>query len=350
MIEYSLWPIFIVNIGMNSLLSFFTLTLLIFGALKILRIKSHRLQAFCLMIPFIKLILDLGCYQFSNWALAHQINPLMSPENTRTLSMMLSLSSSFYPLCSIYFHLQQGQTFTLADLLCLHIGSQWTMICALGLCAGSLWFIGKAIWQSYLSHHWLRQLRSSSILYFPPLQNSLLQSKVQNKKVTIYLTQTSHSPFIVGLYHPSIFIPQMLFDQLTPEEFEAIIAHEIAHLQHGDLWINVALFWICHFFWWIPTKYFKTRLEIAQEYACDRINDTQIHRLHLAEALYKAAHWLHTSPLAFTQSFATSHHVVKRTQALLVEPTQESKIFQWIKLFFLMSWIITLFFGKFWTF
>ncbi len=352
MMEFSLWPIFIVNVGVNSLLSFFTLSFLTYFALKLLRIQNGRLQALCLLIPFMKLITDLGSYEFSNWALAQQLNPLTSPEGTRMLSLNFWLFPFQYPLSSIDLHLSHGQTFTLADLLCLKIGCQWTLICALGLIAGTLWFLGQAIWQYRLSSQWLNKLCSISTPYSYPLQDSLLQSRIQHKKVAIYLTPIPHSPFIIGQRRPAIFISRALFDKLIPQEFEAIIAHELAHLMHGDLIVNAVLFGICHLFWWIPTRYFKTRLEFAQEYACDRLPGTSLNHLHLAEALYKAADWLHTASLpTFARSFATSHHAVKRLQALILLSNQrESSILKWIKIFLLMSWVLTLSFGKFWIF
>src|ERR1700722_6214954 len=113
--EHLLWPIFIVNVGFNSLLSFFTLSFLIFISLKILRIRNARVQAFCLFIPFIKLVVDVSTYHFSNWALAHAINPLTSPEGSRMLSATFLMPPSLhFPLCSIDCYLPEGQTFTFA--------------------------------------------------------------------------------------------------------------------------------------------------------------------------------------------------------------------------------------------
>jgi len=347
-----LWSIFVVNVAVNSFLSFFTLSLLIFFSLKILRIKSTRVQAFCFMIPFMKIIADLACYQFSHWALAQQLNPLTSPVGTRILSAYFWFMPFRYPLCSVDFHLIDGQTFTLADLFCLKIGSEWTAGCALVLIAGTLGFLWRAIQQYRLSNQRLNEIRSTSILYEGPLQDLHLASKFQRKKVSIYLTSLPHSPFITGLRHPAIFIPQPLFDELTTQEFEAIIAHEMSHFHYGDLFVNASLFWICHFFWWIPTRYFKGKLELAQEYACDCLHGTNIDRLHLAQALYKSAHWLKAiAPLPImAQLFVSPHHAVKRLQALLASPKNELFILKWVKIFALACWIFVLFLGKFWTF
>jgi len=46
--------------------------------------------------------------------------------------------------------------------------------------------------------------------------------------------------FILGLIPQQrhIYLSDRLFFQLSKEEFEAVIAHELAHAKHGDLWIN----------------------------------------------------------------------------------------------------------------
>lgn len=352
--ELSLWSIFIVNVTINSLMAFFTLSVLVIVALKILNIRNPRLRAFCLCIPFVKLVFDLGFYQFSHWALAQQINPLTSPEGSRILSAVFWLPSTTfsYPLCSISLQLEQGQTFTFADLLCLQMGNHLTLTLALIVLVGCAWSLGRAIWQFHLSYQQLEKMRLAAALYSHPIQDFFLSLKIQRKKVSIYLTEIAHSPFIASHQRPSIFISRALFEKLSSQEFEAIIAHEMAHLQNGDLFLNTTLFWICSLFWWIPTNYFKKQLELAQEYACDRLLHTQLHRLHLAEALYKSANWLHASPLpSLSQPLATSHHAVKRLQALVKPSTKkEPHIFKWLKVCILMIWIITLCLSKFWSF
>lgn len=347
----SLWSIFVVNIGINSLLSFFTLSLLICIFLRLLHIRNARVQASCLLIPFIKLIIDLASYQFSHWALAQQLNPLTCPEGTRLLNVSI-IPFLTYPLCSIDFHLQQGQTFTVADLLCLTMGPEWTLSCALMLIGGMMVFLGRAFWQYRLSRQWLKKLQHSSQLYQPLIQDSFLRSQIECKRVSLYLSDIPHSPCIVGLYRPSIFLPRTLVDQLTTQELESILAHEMAHLRQGDLLVNAYLFWISPFFWWILTRYFKRKLELAQECACDRLLHTNIPHESLAQALYKTARWLRSSQLSsLPQPAATFHHAVERLQILLLLPkSPEPQMLKGIKLILLSIGMIVLLFGKFWTF
>ncbi len=347
-----LWSLFIVNVGMNSLLSFWTLSCFILLSLKLLRIHNPRLQAFCLFLPFLKLVLDLVNYQFAQWAFMHNVNPLESPEGTRFFTIGFLSSFLNYPFCQIAFHLQNGQTFTIADLFCFKIGSFWTTSLAIVWLAGTLIFIGKACWHYRNSRQWLKHMKQSSQICSQLIQDPFLKTQLERKRVFIYLSESLHAPCIIGQRNPSIFLPRAVFNQLTVEEFEAVLAHEMAHLQHGDLIMNAYLFWICHCFWWIPVGYLRQRLELAQECASDRLLRTQLTSHHLAEALYKTAQWLHTShSVSFAQPAATSHHAVKRLRILLAEPKQtETIVFKWIKSTLLFIWISILICSKFWTF
>jgi hypothetical protein len=47
--------------------------------------------------------------------------------------------------------------------------------------------------------------------------------------------------FTAGLFTPAIIIAQGAWDRLDPEERQAVLEHELAHLAHGDLWRRALL-------------------------------------------------------------------------------------------------------------
>lgn len=348
----ALWAIIVVNVGINSLLAFFSSSFLILIALKLLRIQEARWQALCLLLPFIKLVFDLSSYQFSNWALAQQINPLTCPEGTRILSLELILQGLYYPFCYAGLFLEEGQSFTVADILCLTIGSTWTTIGALLFIAGTVGSIGYGYWHYHLFRQWREKLLKNSTLYQGQL-SSHLQTALKRQTIKIYVTSTEQAPCITGQWRPLIFLPQMLVQELTQQELEAIIVHEMAHVYQKDLFFNVFLFWVCHLFWWIPIHFIKKRLELAQEYACDRyVIQSNIESWHLANALYKASCWLYPhQKQIFAKSLISPCNTAKRIQALLAPtPYSYSRIIKGVQYTVLIGWMILVFFGKFWTF
>lgn len=352
MIEHSLWSIFVINIVVNSFLSFVTLSGIILFSLFIFRIRNPRLQALCILIPFIKLIFDLSGYEFTNWALAQHVNPLLAPENSRRFTASLIFPPFHFPFCSVHFQMMDGHTFTLADLLSLTIGSQLSLILALFFIVGCCWYTSKAVHKYRKGKKWFRHMLILSERYSHSFQDKLLQVRLESKKGSLYLSNTLHAPCIYGQRDPSIFIPKALFEQLTVVEFEAIIAHEISHLEQGDLIVNSCLLWISHLFWWVPCGLVLKKLELVQEMACDRLVRTKIDKVHLADALVKASHWIHSPQLpTLARPFVARCQVVKRLQAILItSEKQESRLFKGVKYALLFVWITILFFGKFWTF
>lgn len=77
-------------------------------------------------------------------------------------------------------------------------------------------------------------------------------------------------PMAAGYFRRAVLFPNWLIEQLSPEEFEQVLCHELAHLRRADDWtqllqaitqavlfFNPALYWI------------GRRLKIEREIACD---------------------------------------------------------------------------------
>jgi bla regulator protein BlaR1 len=77
-------------------------------------------------------------------------------------------------------------------------------------------------------------------------------------------------PGVVGVWRPTILVPDQLERHLTPEQIRAVLAHEICHVRRRDnltatLHMAVeALFWFHPLVWWIGA-----RLVDERERACD---------------------------------------------------------------------------------
>jgi bla regulator protein blaR1 len=84
------------------------------------------------------------------------------------------------------------------------------------------------------------------------------------------LTADSLEPGIVGVWKPVLMLPEGLREQLRPAQFDAIVTHELCHVQRRDnlgALIHMAvevLFWFHPVVWWIGS-----RLVDERERACD---------------------------------------------------------------------------------
>jgi uncharacterized protein (TIGR03435 family) len=77
-------------------------------------------------------------------------------------------------------------------------------------------------------------------------------------------------PGVVGLWHPTLLLPEGIAERLTPPQLEAVLAHELCHVRRRDnLFAAIhmaveALFWFHPLVWWIGARLVEER-----ERACD---------------------------------------------------------------------------------
>ncbi|MHC4144286.1 MAG: M56 family metallopeptidase, partial [Planctomycetota bacterium] len=60
------------------------------------------------------------------------------------------------------------------------------------------------------------------------------------RNIQLKLSTNTPSPAVCGLFRPTILIPATLPGKLSPDKLRAVLIHELAHIQRGDLWFNSA--------------------------------------------------------------------------------------------------------------
>lgn len=104
--------------------------------------------------------------------------------------------------------------------------------------------------------------------------NSLLEQSIASLKVTkqvnLLFSSKVSVPMVMGVIKPVILIPVALSTQLTTEQAEAILLHELAHVKRNDFLINIiqmfveTILFYNPFIWLISTIVRKER-----EHCCD---------------------------------------------------------------------------------
>jgi len=70
---------------------------------------------------------------------------------------------------------------------------------------------------------------------------------------------------------PQLLLPLDLLDQLTDEERDALLVHELAHVRRRDHWVRLAEVSATALFWWYPLAWWMRRpLRAAEERCCDQ--------------------------------------------------------------------------------
>jgi beta-lactamase regulating signal transducer with metallopeptidase domain len=83
-------------------------------------------------------------------------------------------------------------------------------------------------------------------------------------------TPAAVEPGVFGVVRPLLLLPENIFERLSPEQLNAVIAHELYHVRHHDNLVAAlhmfveTVFWFHPMVWWIGRRMVEER-----ERACD---------------------------------------------------------------------------------
>ena len=121
----------------------------------------------------------------------------------------------------------------------------------------------------------LRRLRAGSTRVDPATLDPRLQQTLQefpSRTVTLAVSEQLQVPAAIGFFQPLIVLPAWSMRELSVEELNSILIHELAHLRRWDDWTNLAqkvlraLFFFHPAIWWV-----ESRVSLEREMACDDI-------------------------------------------------------------------------------
>jgi beta-lactamase regulating signal transducer with metallopeptidase domain len=124
------------------------------------------------------------------------------------------------------------------------------------------------------------------------------------------------APAVIGFFRPIVLIPMRALTGLSPEQLEAVIAHELGHIKRFDVAVNFfqviaeTLFFFHPAVWWL-----NKRIRADREDCCDDIAvNAAGGRLGYAKALATMATWRNTPRFAMA---ATGGPLAARVARLL---------------------------------
>jgi len=124
----------------------------------------------------------------------------------------------------------------------------------------SLWLVGLGVCVLGWVNQWRRVRRL--IRAASPLDLGLA--------IPVVSSHERIEPGVFGILRPVLILPNGISEQLSPMQFQTIIAHELCHVRRRDNLISTvhmlveSMFWFHPLVWWI-----ETRLLEEQEAACD---------------------------------------------------------------------------------
>ncbi|MCP3932360.1 MAG: M56 family metallopeptidase [Bacteroidetes bacterium] len=200
----------------------------------------------------------------------------------------------------------------------------------------AVWFLGLAFFSlrmlgglAYVQH--LKRQRNAPLSDFWQKKLTFLAKKIQVKKsVQLLESALVKVPMVVGYLKPVILLPVGAVNQLSTEQVEVILAHELAHIHRKDYLLNIiqsfieTLLYFNPAVWWISAT-----IRTERENCCD---DTAIaicgNSLAYAKALVNLQEMNHSVPV-FAMTFSGQRHqLLNRIQRILKQPHNKFNIME----------------------
>jgi beta-lactamase regulating signal transducer with metallopeptidase domain len=150
------------------------------------------------------------------------------------------------------------------------VPGSWALYAVGAWAAIATWFllgVGQGLWHLHVLRKSCRPVDAAGL--DPRLQETL-EGKRSPRPVTLCTSDGVRVPTAIGLMKPVIVVPCWVMQELSPDELNQILLHELAHLRRWDDWTNLAqkvvkaLFFFHPAVWWI-----EKRVSLEREMACD---------------------------------------------------------------------------------
>ncbi|MCL2349478.1 MAG: M56 family metallopeptidase [Planctomycetaceae bacterium] len=91
-----------------------------------------------------------------------------------------------------------------------------------------------------------------------------------HRRIVLLQNEVGTVPFTLGLRTPKIVVPRVAVENWSEPQLRAILAHEIAHIQRGDVWGQLLAQFVFCLYWFHPLVWFTAwRIRVTRELACD---------------------------------------------------------------------------------
>jgi len=167
----------------------------------------------------------------------------------------------------------------------------------------------------------LKQIRKKQVLPIDAVWEKHLERLTARlripRKVQLLISTHIQVPVMIGFLKPLILLPVAMFNNLTAEQLEAILLHELAHIKRNDYLLNIfqsiveTILFFNPFIWWITKN-----IRLEREHCCDDlVIASQVQPLQYAKALVALEEYrLTVNALAMAAADNKQHlfHRIKR--------------------------------------
>jgi beta-lactamase regulating signal transducer with metallopeptidase domain len=139
--------------------------------------------------------------------------------------------------------------------------------------AGMGLFLFLLIFKMVKLRRWHRQQeeRKTIPLWFHELLVETSRQLNLERLPAIVFSGDAVTPAVYGVFRPVLLLPEHYLNDLSREEAEHVLLHELCHLKRGDLWIHGLVLLLQVAYWFNPFLLWATRqLRHVREMCCDQ--------------------------------------------------------------------------------
>lgn len=196
-----------------------------------------------------------------------------------------------------------------------------------------IWSVGVILFLArfIFSYLYTKYLKQTAIFSTSTILDATLE-KIKNnlaieKGVKIAESAKINVPIVVGHMKPLILFPIGIVNMLSSEEVEAIITHELAHIQRYDYLTNILLTLIEILFYFHPAVWWiSANVKSERENCCDDFALSQnIDKVVYAKALVKLEEIKSNGTPALAMPFSSKkHQLINRIKRIMNMPQTQS--------------------------
>lgn len=182
-----------------------------------------------------------------------------------------------------------------------------------------------------LGWRWLEKLKRSGIPVNTAAWLQRMDSLQKRMRIsrTVRLLQSTlvEVPTLIGWLRPVILVPVSFFSSLPPDQIEAILAHELAHVRRFDYfvnWVQTVIETVLFYHpavWWIGRKLREEREHCCDDLALELVRDRVVYVSALA-ALEESR----TAVLSLAVTGDSDGSLLKRIRRIVSGPTFRSPL------------------------
>jgi len=204
-----------------------------------------------------------------------------------------------------------------------------------------VWFAGCLFFGLRYGIAWLR-LRHRLRLCQPVSESATLQLLERAKqklgvrflRPQLLVSPEPVSPYVVGTLKPRIVVPESVLETMAPHDIEFILAHELAHVRRGDVWMQWLMIVTQTLHWFNPFSWRTARgMQATREAACDDFVVEQYDgsgRSQYAKTILAVSTHFQPAPLApGLIGFFHRKNVVSSRVRRLAAPTAKRPLWAW---------------------